>query len=140
MPEGLLEQVLSILLPALATLIAGWFAVLGAKIKTVYTNKINTQTKKEVVDVTVNYVQQVYKTLEGEEKLQKAIEQASLILTEKGIPVSDIELRTLIESAVYGIKQGFVDTQILLPVKDKGVSCEAIEEPKEEATEPKAEG
>lgn len=113
MPDGLLEQVLNILLPALATLIAGWFAVLGAKIKTVYTNKINTQTKKEVAEITANYVQQVFYSLNGEEKLQKAMEQASLILTEKGIPVSDIELRTLIESAVYGIKKGFYETEQL---------------------------
>lgn len=86
MPDGLLEQVLNILVPALATLIAGWFAVLGAKIKTVYTNKINTQTKKEVAEITANYVQQVFYSLNGEEKLQKAMEQASLILTEKRYP------------------------------------------------------
>ena len=79
MPE-IMEQVLAILLPSLATLIAGWFAVLGAKIKTVYTDKINTQTKKEVAEITANYVQQVYYALDGEQKLQKAMEQASLIL------------------------------------------------------------
>lgn len=106
MPDGLLEQVLSILIPALATLIAGWFTILGTKIKQVYTEKVNTQTKKEVVAMTVAYVQQLYAALDGEAKLQKAIEQASLILAEKGIPVSEVELRTLIESAVYGLKQG----------------------------------
>ena len=113
MPEGLLEQVLSILLPALATLIAGWFTILGTKIKQVYTEKVNTQTKKEVVDVTVAYVQQLYAALDGEAKLQKAIEQASLILAEKGITVSEVELRTLIESAVYGLKQGMTTTALL---------------------------
>jgi len=137
MPDGLLEQVLNILLPALATLIAGWFAVLGAKIKTVYTNKINTQTKKEVAEITANYVQQVFYSLNGEEKLQKAMEQASLILTEKGIPVSDIELRTLIESAVYGIKKGFYETEQLTDSVTKmleastDISCDLAEDSNE---------
>ena len=58
MPE-FLEQTLSILLPALATLIAAWFAVLGNKIKVAYEEKINTQIKKNVVKTTVEYVQQV---------------------------------------------------------------------------------
>ena len=39
-------------------------------------------------------------------KLRKAIEQATLLLNEKGISVSEVELKTLIESAVYGLKQG----------------------------------
>ena len=68
-----LDQVIAILLPAIATLLAGWFAILGNKIKAVYTEKANTQTKKEVVDATVRYVQQVYKALDGAEKLEKAI-------------------------------------------------------------------
>lgn len=106
MDTEILQQVLSILLPALATLIAGWFAVLGNKIKTAYEEKINTQIKKQVVQSTVEYVEQVYKAMGGEEKLQKAIEQATIILCEKGIIISEIELRMLIEAAVYGLKQG----------------------------------
>lgn len=129
MPEGLLEQVLSILIPSLATLIAGWFAVLGARIKEAYTQKINTQTKKEVAELTASYVQQVFNSLSGEEKLQKAMEQASLILIEKGIPVSDIELRTLIEAAVYGMKKGFYETEQLVEGVTKAL--EAGEDPAE---------
>lgn len=107
MDQEILNQVLSILLPALATLIAGWFAVLGNKIKIAYEEKINTQIKKQVVQSTVEYVEQVYKAVGGEEKLQKAIEQATIILSEKGIIISEVELRMLIEAAVYGLKQGF---------------------------------
>ena len=107
MDQEILNQVLSILLPALATLIAGWFAVLGNKIKIAYEEKINTQIKKQMVQLTVEYVEQVYKAMNGEEKLQKAIEQATIILSEKGILISEVELRMLIEAAVYGLKQGF---------------------------------
>lgn len=107
MDTEILNQVLSILLPALATLIAGWFAVLGNKIKIAYEEKINTQIKKQVVQSTVEYVEQVYKAINGDEKLQKAIEQATIILGEKGILISEVELRMLIEAAVYGLNQGF---------------------------------
>ena len=107
MDQEILNQVLSILLPALATLIAGWFAILGNKIKIAYEEKVNTQIKKQMVQLTVEYVEQVYKAMDGEEKLQKAIEQASMVLAEKGILISEVELRMLIEAAVYGLNQGF---------------------------------
>ena len=106
MDQEILNQVLSILLPALATLIAGWFAILGNKIKIAYEEKVNTQIKKQMVQLTVEYVEQVYKAMDGEEKLQKAIEQASMVLAEKGILISEVELRMLIEAAVYGLNQG----------------------------------
>lgn len=107
---ALLNSLLEIVLPALGSLLVVWFGILGAKMKTAYEKKVNTETKKEVVQLTVEYVQQVYKALDGESKLQKAIEQATLLLNEKGITISEIELRTLIESAVYGLKQGFTET------------------------------
>ena len=108
----ILNQALSIIVPAAATLLATWFAVLGAQMKAKYNEKINTETKRNIVNMTVEYVQQVYKELNGEEKLQKALEQASTLLMEKGINVSEVELRTLIESAVYGIKNGFNTLEI----------------------------
>lgn len=121
----ILDQVIAILLPAVATLLAGWLAVVGNKIKSLYTEKVNTQIKKDVVDATVTYVQQVYKALNGEEKLEKAIDRASVILTEKGIPISEAELTMLIESAVYGLKQGWLYDPATESVE--GVAVEAIE-------------
>ena len=121
----LMDQVLTILLPAVATLLAGWLAVVGNKIKSLYTEKVNTQIKKDVVDATVTYVQQVYKALDGEAKLEKAIDRASVILTEKGIPISEAELTMLIESAVYGLKQGWLYDPAAESVE--GETVEAIE-------------
>jgi len=106
---SLLNQILDIILPAAASLVAIWFGILGNKLKTVYTEKINTETKKQIAQTTVEYVEQVYQDIHGEEKLTKAIEQASTILAEKGISVSDTELRTLLESAVYGLQAGWLD-------------------------------
>lgn len=115
MDSEIWNEVLRILLPSLATLLAGWFAILGNKIKIAYEEKVNTQIKKEVVQATVEYVEQVYKALKGDEKLEKAAEKASFILNDKGINITGAELRMLIESAVYGLNQGFSGTHPELP-------------------------
>ena len=103
----MLNQMLDIILPAAASLVAIWFGILGNKMKAAYLEKVNSETKKNVVQTTVEYVEQVYKDIHGEAKLNKAIERASGILNEKGITVSETELKTLIESAVYGLMQGW---------------------------------
>lgn len=102
----ILNQLLDILLPAIASVVTVIFGILGTKIKAKYDEKVDTETKKKIVESTVAYIQQVYKTLEGEAKLTKAMETASQLLIEKGICITDLELRMLIESAVYGLKQG----------------------------------
>ena len=109
---SILNECLDIILPAIASVIAVLFGVLGAKLKSVYDTKIKTDTAKIVVDDVVKFVQQVYKDLDGPEKLQKALTEASTILNEKGISISDTELDMLIESAVYGLKQGITETVI----------------------------
>lgn len=111
--QQVLDTVITTLIPALATLIAGWFTILGTKIKAKYDEKVNTEVKKSVVNDTVQYIQQVYKSLDGASKLQHAIQQASLLLNEKGIAVSEVELKMLIESAVYGMNKGFYETEQL---------------------------
>ena len=119
---SILNECLDIILPAIASVIAILFGVLGAKLKSVYDTKIKTDTAKIVVDDVVKFVQQVYKDLDGPEKLQKALTEASTILNEKGISISDTELDMLIESAVYGLKQGITETVI------EKLPKEAIEE------------
>ena len=109
---SILNECLDIILPAIASVIAVLSGVLGAKLKSVYDTKIKTDTAKIVVDDVVKFVQQVYKDLDGPEKLQKALTEASTILNEKGISISDTELDMLIESAVYGLKQGITETVI----------------------------
>lgn len=110
----ILNQCLDILLPAVATVISVLLGVLAAKIKTTYNNKIQDETVRTIVKSVVEWAQQVYQDCEGPEKLQKALEKASAILNEKGITISDEELNMLIESAVYGLKQGITSTETLL--------------------------
>lgn len=107
---ALLNECLDILLPAVASIVTIVFGIIGTKIKQAYDTKTKNETVKVVVDDVVKFVQQVYSDLKGPEKLQKALTQASTILNEKGITISESELDMLIESAVYGLKQGITNT------------------------------
>lgn len=110
----ILNQCLDILLPAVATVISVLLGVLAAKIKTTYNNKVQDETVRAIVESVVRWTQQVYKDCDGPEKLQTALQKASDILNEKGITVSESELNMLIESVVYGLKQGVtVETPLI---------------------------
>ena len=90
-------QYLTAIVSALLSAFAVW---LGLELKKLAQKYVNTQTKKDVARTVVQAVEQIYKDLHGEEKLAKALEAASEILTEQGIHVTGLELRTLIEDAV----------------------------------------
>lgn len=111
---AIINTMITILLPVLATGLTSVISLLVLKMR----SKINSEIGDQVINTTVKYVQQVYKDCNGEEKLQKAIETASATLKEKGIKMGEIELRTLIESAVYGVKQGL----------EQPIACEVTEQ------------
>lgn len=106
-----MEQIIEVVMPAVlqlaGTVVLCIAGVVGYQIKKLYTKYIDTQTKQDVVNTTVKYVEQVFTDLHGQEKLDKAIERASELLAEQGITVSITELETLIESAVKGFNSGF---------------------------------
>lgn len=92
------------ILYAVVTAVAGY---IGIAIKNVMTKYINDKTKKEVAKVAVQFVEQVYKDLHGEEKLNEALQAAAEMLQEKNISVSSLELRVLIEAAVAEFNNAF---------------------------------
>lgn len=102
----LLNALQPYLLELIIAILTGIATFIGTKIKKIYEEKVNTETKQKVVTTVVNAVEQLYKDLKGEEKLTKCIEHASEILNEKGIMVSDLELRMLIESVVNAFNNG----------------------------------
>ena len=95
------------ILYSILTAIAGY---LGIVVKNLYTKYINDKTKQDVAKTCVKAVEQIYKDLHGEEKLQKALEAASDMLLTKNISISDIELRILIEAAVAEFNDAFKTT------------------------------
>lgn len=111
---SILNQCLDIILPAIASVVAVLFGVLGTKIKQIYNEKVQDETVRTVVENVVKWAQQTFEQTQGPEKLQAALEKASTILNEKGITVSETELNMLIESAVYGLKNGTTTTETVV--------------------------
>ena len=99
----------------LSALITGLFSALGVLLKKVYDKtigeRLKDQVKHEVAALVVRYVEQVYKDLHGEEKLEKALEAAADMLNEKGIIISDLELRVLLEAALAELNNAFQKTE-----------------------------
>lgn len=80
---------------------------IGVKAKEIANNYFNDKTKREVAKTVVQAVEQLYQNLNGDEKLNKALESASDMLLEKGITITDLELRMLIEAAVAEFNRVF---------------------------------
>lgn len=93
------------LLEVIVAVLTGIATYIGTRVKKLYEEKVNTETKEKVVSTVVNAVEQLYKDLKGEEKLNKCIENATEMLNEKGITVTELELRMLIESTVNSFNQ-----------------------------------
>ena len=82
------------------TLITALAGYLGLWIKSLYTKYINDKTKKDVVSTCVKAVEQLYKDLHGKDKYNEVVESASEMLALKGITISELEIKMLIEAAV----------------------------------------
>lgn len=85
------------ILYAVFTTVAGY---LGIVVKNIYKKYIDNKIKTDVVNTCVKAVEQLYKDLHGEEKFNKALEAVSEMLAEKGVTITEIEMRMLIEAAV----------------------------------------
>ena len=93
-------------LPIIGSIITAVLGWVGIQIKALYERYVNTKEKQAVCRTVVAAVDQIYKDLGGEEKLNKAIEAASDMLNARGIACTELELRMLLESAVYALKGG----------------------------------
>lgn len=102
------------LMYAIITAIAGY---IGIVLKNLATKYVNDKTKQAVAKNAVQFVEQVYHSLHGEEKLMKALEAASEMLAEKGIHVTELELRVLIEAAVAEFNKAFEKTEAVKPTE-----------------------
>lgn len=98
--SDILKVVYDNLIQILFTIITGIAGYLGVRIKNLYQEYVTDKLKKEIVERTVNYVEQIGKDLSCVDKKSKAMEKATEWLNEKKINVSNTELEILIESAV----------------------------------------
>lgn len=107
--------------PILYTLIIALVSYL-ARIAKVYLDKwLNTQQEKEIAKSVVLMVEQVYKDVHGDEKLNLALENLSSILAAKGITMSDLEMKVLIQAAVGEFNKVFekTDSTVSIPAENK---------------------
>lgn len=101
-----MEIIQNYLIEILGTIITAVASYVGIQIKKAYTKYVDTKTKKEIVDATVKYIEQIYKStmITNEKKFEEAKTKALEWLNAKNIKISDTELEVLIESAVNGLK------------------------------------
>lgn len=85
------------ILYTILTAIAGY---VGIWVKSLYTKYVNDKTKQDVVKTCVSAVEQLYKDLHGEDKYNKVVESVSEMLSEKGITITELELKMLVEATV----------------------------------------
>ena len=97
-------------LPVIVAALTAFAGFIGTQVKKLYEKYINDKTKEAVVRTCVKAAEQLYRDLSGPEKLEKAKASAVEMLNEKGIPITDLELSMLIESAVSEFNYGFSQT------------------------------
>ena len=95
----------------LYTLLTAFAGYIGLWIKSLYTKYINDKTKKDVVKTCVQAVEQLYKDLHGEEKYNEVVKSASEMLAVKGITITELEIKMLIEAAVGEFNKVFETTE-----------------------------
>lgn len=101
---GILSMVITAVVGAVGT-------ALGLFFKRLYTNtigdKIKLDTVKEIARVVVKFVEQVYKDIHGEKKMEEALKAFSEMLNNKGITISELEMRVYLESALAEFNEVF---------------------------------
>ena len=101
----MLEFLQPYLMEIIVTILTAIATYIGAKIKKIYEEKANDETKRKVVSTVVKAVEQLYKDLKGDEKLAKAKEAVLEMLNEKGIAITELEMNMLIEEVCNSFKK-----------------------------------
>ena len=83
------------------------FGCLGFAVKKIYKNFVTDKQKEAIAKIAVMCVEQVWKTIHGPEKLEKALEYAETLLAKKGIKFDAEEMKILIEAAVAEFNKAF---------------------------------
>ena len=91
----------------LTAILCAIFGCLGYAIKRLATKYINDDTKRTIAKVAVQFVEQVWTSLRGADKLAKALETAATLLKKKGIDYDAEEMQVLIEAAVAEFNEAF---------------------------------
>lgn len=88
-------------------LLVAVFGTLGWFFGQIWRDHVNDDTKRAIAKSVVLFVEQVWISLHGKEKLKKALEVAELFLKKKGIQFDADEMTVLIEAAVAEFNEAF---------------------------------
>lgn len=91
----------------LTMIVAAIAGYIGLAVKSLVAKYLNDKTKRAIAKSVVQFVEQVYKNLHGEDKLNAALATVSELLAEKGIAFSEYEMKVLIEAAVAEFNGAF---------------------------------
>ena len=83
------------------------FGALGHAAKQLWRSYVNTKEKESVAYTVAAFVEQVWKDINGHDKLMKALETAKYLLFQKGISYDEKEMMVLIEAAVSEFNDAF---------------------------------
>lgn len=93
----------------ISTIVIAIMGFIGICIKNVIKKFADDKTKQHVCKTVVKAVEQMYSDLTGTEKYEKAVENITDMLTEKGISATELEVQMLIESCVKEMKENLPD-------------------------------
>ena len=91
----------------LGTLLLAMAGIFGMIAKNLVSKYLDTDTKRTLAKVVVQFVEQVYKDLHGEDKLNAALTVFAEMLIKKNIDASELEMKVLIEAAVAEFNNAF---------------------------------
>jgi hypothetical protein len=100
----IIKEIILYILGLAIPVVFGW---LGVQLKKLAAKYLDNLEKKAVARTVVQFVEQVFTDLHGEEKLHAALNRAAELLAEKGIKFSALEMETLIEAAVAEFNEAF---------------------------------
>ena len=93
----------------ISTIVVAIMGFIGICIKNVIKKISDDKTKEQVCKTVVKAVEQMYADLTGDERYEKAVENITDMLTEKGISATELEVQMLIESCVKEMKENLPD-------------------------------
>lgn len=93
------------ILNLLTTFFSIVITIILANLKKVYQEKNFDETKRKVIKTVVNAIEQIYKDVSGDKKLQKAKEYIINILNQKNIQISELEMDMMIEEICNSMKK-----------------------------------
>ena len=100
MNQELINALMPYIISALGTILTAVGALIGTKLGKYIDSQKESKLIREIISKTVQYVEQVGKTLGSQEKFELAKQKAVEWANSKGLQVSEVELEILIEAFV----------------------------------------